>query len=253
MSADDADGAKSSSSSSSSSLLVTSSTALHLVYRDVSAVPARRYRVGVDTTTTARIPPRVVSNDKNGGSGNKIPCAAFRKIQIKARGLTRRGKRRIPVDECSTNCDTRHEQGTPARSPEHATPVRRLRTLFKSLHHKSSDRSIHNKDDVSSTTLDPSQVTTPKMTPDLQNRLTPSLLDKLPPEIQSHLLLFIPTKTLCRGLARTSRYWHSLVDDHVRRVVTAHLLSSERAEACGLEPRSKLVVSARARADERGA
>lgn len=70
------------------------------------------------------------------------------------------------------------------------------------------------------------------------------LLDDLPPEIQSHLLSFLSVKSLSKGLARVNKYWNAVVDDHVRRIVTSHVLNSEKQEMAGKEPRSKLVFEA---------
>ena len=64
------------------------------------------------------------------------------------------------------------------------------------------------------------------------------LLQKLPTELQSYLITFVPLKNLCKGLARTSRYWADIVDAHIRR----ELLQLVGTEA-GAAPTNQLMVS----------
>ncbi|CAO1615586.1 unnamed protein product [Parajaminaea phylloscopi] len=64
------------------------------------------------------------------------------------------------------------------------------------------------------------------MTPDATTSRF-SLLVELPAELQCHVLTFLPSRSLFKGIARTSHYWAKLVDSHVRRSLASHFVTTD--------------------------
>lgn len=68
------------------------------------------------------------------------------------------------------------------------------------------------------------------------------LLANLPMELQCHVLSCLSIRALSKGLARTNRYWHALIDAHIRRELLALVAGTSGVE--DREPRTQLIFEA---------
>lgn len=80
-------------------------------------------------------------------------------------------------------------------------------------------RSLVKKHDNSKVSTEPEAHARPKSAPSRSFKY----LSALPFELQVHVLSFLPIKTLCKGLARANKEWHSLADEYIRHCLLRYL------------------------------